>query len=310
MNKQLKNGIRWGIRSILLATVLPLFSQTPAQLLETAYKHKSKEELKAFFLRWNRDIPPVTEAELAGWNDTIRQAYRVFAAFYMPHRLDRLGGSEWGNDLYRDVDFLIVQNDLCIYQVDKILYTDQELQAYIADRINRSSYPESEKRERLKLNAEGKFFSLRLDPFLPFERLGYPKEEYRRVDSLAGFRPAIRCDGKIPVYLTPEYEEILNDFLDNQRVPFSRGVFMSPARQERLVKKRKEFLENSVLIFHGHWGGYWQLHSYPRITALFFNRDLTEAKVFFRMVYQGGEALLKREGDGWTLIRSKLTWIE
>ena len=63
-------------------------------------------------------------------------------------------------------------------------------------------------------------------------------------------------------------------------------------------------------IFHGHWGGYWQFLSYPQVYSITFDNDMKFARVDFRLVYQGGEAFLKNEEGVWTLMSSKLTWIE
>ncbi len=41
-----------------------------------------------------------------------------------------------------------------------------------------------------------------------------------------------------------------------------------------------------------------------------FFLEMNYAKLFFRLVYQGGEAYLKKENGKWNLISSKLTWIE
>jgi hypothetical protein len=37
---------------------------------------------------------------------------------------------------------------------------------------------------------------------------------------------------------------------------------------------------------------------------------LTKAKIDFRVGYQGGEAILEKSGNNWTIKESKATWIE
>jgi hypothetical protein len=80
-----------------LFTTTFAYSQTELKMLEKAYKNNSKEELKNFFDNWSREITLVTDDELLTYNDTIREAYKVF------------------------VDFLIIQNALYIYFEDSML---------------------------------------------------------------------------------------------------------------------------------------------------------------------------------------------
>ena len=70
---------------------------------------------------------------------------------------------------------------------------------------------------------------------------------------------------------------------------------MNPARSKGESEKRKMFLENYIKIFHGHWGGYWQLHSYPEAESITFDKNMEYARVDFRLVYEGGFAILKNE---------------
>jgi len=273
---------------------ISLYSQTDLKMLEEAYKHSSKKKLKNFFDAWSREITPITDAELSTYNDTIQQAYKAFVAFYKPHRLDSICGIDnimykkrffffytryeldsieaiqWTNRLYKDVDFLIVQNNFKIYFTDKI-------------------YPE-------------------------FERNFYfwydENENSKQVDSVVNFRPQINCNDKIPVYLTPKYDTLLNTFLGSEHLEFGTGGIMNVAQAKGKSKRKKSFLENYIKILHGHWGGYWHLCSFPEAYSITFDKDMEYALIYFRLHYGGGEAILKREGETWTLISSKLRWIE
>jgi hypothetical protein len=135
-------------------------------------------------------------------------------------------------------------------------------------------------------------------------------ERPRTLDSILDFRPALGFAYPKMVVLTPSYDSLLNHFLGDSHRPLGSGNIMSPASAEAESKDRQVFLENAVKIWYGHWGGYWQLHSYPYAGTIVFDRQFRAAVVYFTMVYQGGFAYLKKENGRWTLIEAKLTWIE
>ena len=299
--------IKLSVLVVLSFSINYTYSQTTAGILEKAYKEKSTKKLKDFFYAWSQDVPPITYLELSEYNDTIQQAYKLFIAFYKPHRLDSIGGSEWGNDIYKNLDFLIVQNTLKIYFIDKVFYSEEEKEEFVINEINRRYFDRDSIRtsmiERLKNNNRS------INSYYGW----YSEEKFKKkilTDSIMNFRPSIHCNGKIPLFLTETYEEMINAFLGNKFLPLGAGGIMNPARAKGQSEKRKLFLENYVKIFHGHWGGYWQLYSYPQVYSIIFDNNMEYARIDFRLVYQGGEAFLKNENGVWTLISSKLTWIE
>jgi hypothetical protein len=221
------------------------------ELLEHAYKVKSQAELEQFLGEWSKNTPPVSEQELQGMPALQREAYRVFTVFYKPHQLDSLGGSEWGNTIYQNAKFLLVQNSINIH-----------------------------------------------------------RENSSERDSVADFRPVVAISGKKCVYLTSARETTLTAFLGNIHARLGASGIMQPAHSKGESEKRKQFLENVIKIWYGHWGGYWQLYSYPVAYTITFDKDMSTAKVDFRMVYEGGAATLKKVNGQWKLISSRRTWIE
>jgi hypothetical protein len=284
-------------------------AQKEEQLLEKANNKNSKELLKTFFEHWQHEIPAITNGELAQLNDTLRQAYGVFKAFYKPLNIDSIGGSEWGNNIYDNVAYLILQNKVWIYSQEKIFYTESEIDKFIVDNINKTIKEDSIKQKLLKRD-NGKLSSYTIRTFGPDKDI-FSDDEGTSViiDSILNFRPQINSS-KAPLYLTPKYDKILNTFLGNTYHKFGTGGIMNPAKAKGESEKRKVFLENYIKIWHGHWGGYWQLNSYPACSSITFDKNLEFAKIQFRMVYEGGEAILKRENGNWKLISSKRTWIE
>ena len=283
-------------------------AQTAGQLLEKAYKKKSTEMLKQFFQNWNQEIRPISDKELSTFNDTIRQTYSVFTAFYKPQNIDSLGGSEWGNDIYKNADFLIIQDFIKIYFTDKLYWTEQETDDYIVDYINKNIEEVSTKQMLLE-RTNGKLSESVIENFSPNSSIFFERQDLL-LDSIVNFRPRININGKFPLYLSSKYNDILNAFLGNKHLPVGTGDIMTPARSSRQSEKRKNFLNNYIKIWYGHWGGYWQLHSYPKAYSITFDKDMKYAKIDFRMVYEGGEALLKNDNGKWILISAKRTWIE
>lgn len=283
-------------------------SQTASQLLKKAYKKQSTELLKQFFQNWNQEVQPISEIELSKLNDTIQQAYSIFTGFYKPQSIDSLGGSEWGNYIYRDVDYLIVQNFIEIYFTDKIYYSEKEIDDYIVENINKNIKEDSTRQKMLK-RIDGKLHIYVLENFGPNQSIFYTNTDIL-TDSIMNFRPTIECNGKHPLYLNSYYNDILNAFLGNKHFSLGIGGIMNPARSKGQSEMRKKFLENNIKIWYGHWGGYWQFYSYPKAFSITFDKEMKYARVCYRMVYEGGEAILKKDNEKWKLISAKRTWIE
>ncbi len=186
-------------------------SQTSGQLLEKAYKKKSTDLLKHFFQEWHQEIQPISKIELSKLNDTIKQTYLVFTEFYKPLRIDSLGGSEWGNDIYKNTKFLIVQNFIKIYFTDKIYYTEQEVDNYVVNYIKENIKDDSTRQKLLK-RTQGKLSKSVLEHFGPNQNMFFERNDIL-IDSIINFRPRIKCSGKQPLYLNKKYNELLNSSL-------------------------------------------------------------------------------------------------
>ena len=85
---------------------------------------------------------------------------------------------------------------------------------------------------------------------------------------------------------------------------------MNPSRARGQSEKRLEFMNKKLNIIHGHWGGYWHIETHPMVFSINFNKKRNLAKVNYRLVYQGGEAIYVKKNGKWTLKEAYLTWIE
>ncbi len=153
--------------------------------------------------------------------------------------------------------------------------------------------------------------------FTVFDRLiwgsewAYGDEEPKPIQGgeIKDFRPRVKGSDKRSVFLSPAYEQALFAFLGYDLSPVDEGRFMQAPFPKGESKKRADFLGKKVRVLAGHWGG-WQIATHPYVNRIELNQDLTEAKVEFSLVYEGGEARLQRTEDGWRMTDSRLTWIQ
>jgi len=131
-----------------------------------------------------------------------------------------------------------------------------------------------------------------------------------QMDSIVDFKPDITFPQTKTLYLTEDYKETLNKFLNRKHHPLGFRGIMNAARAKGSSLEKVRFLNKFLLIIHGHWGGYWYIETHPYVGRICFNKNLDFAKVYFRLVYEGGEAILKKENGKWQLLSSRLTWIE
>jgi hypothetical protein len=267
-----------------------------AKLLQAAYNAKSREKLDTFFGNWSRETPTLSDAAIEKLSDTIRNAYRVFEQFYNPLNIQRSGGSEWGNSIYKGVKYLVLQNEISIGFVDTL----------DGDLLLRQAAEKNPGDDRIKDSLIKKYWTNNermRELYIDWPRAKvYGKVPY--------FCPKLSFSYPKAVIMTGFYDQLLNAFLGNTHLPLGAGSIMAPARSKGESQKRQQFLENCIKIFYGHWGGYWQMYSYPVVSTITFDKAFNNALIEFRMVYEGGEAYLRKVNGTWTLIGAQRTWIE
>ena len=232
--------------------------------LEYAYNKKSSEKLEEIFIKWNYDLKP-NYIDDNYPNEIIKSVYEVYAEFYKPHDLLKLGDWEWGNELNSKSKYVLIQNriDFKIYDSDNI--------------------------EKIAEN----------EKTISFKK-----------DSIINFRPKLNIENSKTLYLLPKYRKELVNFLGTQSSKFGKTNIMSVSRPKKQSAKRYGFIRPYLPILHGHWGGYWEIETSPEVFNIIFNKNLTEAKIFFSVGYQGGETTLIKENDKWIIKESKATCIE
>lgn len=300
--------MRTFILIFLVLSVTEGLAQSPARTLRKAYHEESEIKLRTFFQMWANETPPVSKEEISKMNDTTRNAYLSFVAFYQPLNLEGFGGSEWGNEVYQNVAFFLVQNQVKVGFADKVGYGQGERDS-IRDALL-SEYCQGDSATiQLYLSRDTKDWpEILRDAYARKVRI--PEPEDVKYQTLRDFRPPVNSGDIIPLYLNNKYEGILNRFLGDKHKPLGYGNIMNPARAYGTSEDKKRFVEKYIKIFYGHWGGYWQLTTYPSASSITFDREMLTARISFRMIYEGGYAILENHGDHWDMIYATLTWIE
>jgi hypothetical protein len=129
-------------------------------------------------------------------------------------------------------------------------------------------------------------------------------------DTIVNFRPTVDLDKSKVLYLTQRHKSLINKFLGVESTSVGEPNLMSPSSPQGESSKRYDILRRFIPVSHGHWGGYWHIGTHPEVGRIVFNQSLTKARVYFRVRYQGGEASLEKQPDGWQITSSRDTWIE
>lgn len=122
--------------------------------------------------------------------------------------------------------------------------------------------------------------------------------------SISEFRPEIANDTINLLYLTDKHINAFNCFLD---VDVENSFFV-PTSEKSISKYR--FLNNFLFFFKGHWGNYWTFETNPYVQKMSFNNTKDKVKIYFKLGYEGGEAILEKNEEDWEIIDFYMTWIE
>jgi len=284
---------------VIFLYLIPTFSscQKQTNLLYHAYQSKSIKELHRFYENWESEISPMSDSDLARCNDTIRNIYHVYQRFYNPKDIKGVGGSEFGSEIYNHVQFLLTQDRMVFGFADTLdkdlLIRGKMVQLTNGDRREMDSMSNQYRRDSADFESD----------FLEWPTA-------KTVDTLSRFHPGLSIPGVKILPLTSTYKTLLEQFLANDHYNLGKGNIMAPAKAKGESDKRKKFLETYIKIWYGHWGGYWQLYSYPYVTKVIFDPHFERALIYYTMIYEGGYAYLKKVNGNWAVIKVKRTWIE
>ncbi len=299
-----------------------LHAQDQEKLLEHAYKTKSKKELKQFFDNWHKEIPPISDSEFAKLNDLQKEAYKVFSITYRPdcHLLLDAG---WIDSVNNFENFYVIHNSLQILKVNKICGTHSDSDSAIVNFAMQFIADSAQKKYFLKRDKNGQLEIIKSYKYGSFNAIKVFYSDYNKVDSLTNFRPSIKSIGKIPVYLTPKYSEMLNTFYlgprwrwlincDLNKVKRLFGVnneLSEPFKLYEMKQKRKDFIRNYI---PANLSGLAQ----PQFSFIIFDKTMAKAVVDFWQddLYNGFNchiSILLSKSDGyWNVSGSSVQYFQ
>ena len=300
---------------ILYFLINNLFSQNESDILFKAYEANSKTQLNEFFKNWNNKIKPLTDNEFANLNDTVKECYKIFSIFYNPLKIMTRDTANNKVEMYGNVKYFVVQHELDIYFTDIILnpdtvsYTQEEIDSEIKENL-REYYNDTIEVNRVFAEYKKTNNIVIKESYGPRYKekffLWRSKKLYQKVTD---FQPETIFKNDRIVYLNEEYDSIVNSFLGSDHHSLGTGGIMNPAQAKGESKKKKHFLEDFIKIHHGHWGG-WHVITFPQIDKVVFDEKMVFALVQFRIKYEGGTAVFKKENDSWKKLSLEMTWIE
>ena len=144
---------------LFFCTAIQGQDQSQAKLLKKAYKQHSTSLLNQFFDNWSNAVPSNEDEAKSKW---VAEAHKVFAAFYQPLQLEKIGCRSEDQDLYKNSPYFIVQDTLNeIRMTDVIPITPDELETYYTNRINQI-YSKDSIRKGIRKEEKGGSFNISL----------------------------------------------------------------------------------------------------------------------------------------------------
>lgn len=281
---------------VIFLLKISVYAQTQKTTLNKAYNKKSLNQLDNFFKNWNREIRPISPKELVKLNDTIQNIYHIYYTFYNPVINSAfLLDSAKASDFYSNISYVVLPNSIIFTFTDKLYYNAKETNDYVTQTVNRYIKPDSTKKEILKF--EGTYSQSAIEMFGPSSKSLFYQEKILFADTIESFRPKIKLNKKV-LYLNNTYRTLLNEFIGKEviEIETSDSSYLSGESVNKV-----EFLSNRIKIIPSHWIG-WKFDTFPLILKITFDKNMQYAKLIFKIKYNYGEALLKKDNDEWKLV--------
>jgi hypothetical protein len=146
-----------------------------------------------------------------------------------------------------------------------------------------------------------KSVSYRIVDSLPADRVPPwgSRMETRSSGAVTDFRPDVRPDGLIRVYLTEPYEQALTSFLLDDDLHPRAGTIPHP---------RSQFLWPYLVVRSEGWVRAWQFATPPWIYSITFDRTLHRAIVGCALDgHSVDELLMEHRGEEWVILDHKIS---
>ena len=285
---------------IFLSLSIDGICQTESQLLTTAYSKDSAKLFESVLDRWyqtnQQDSLPSPQT-----NDTILDAYQVFKDFFKPENFDTIAGTALSKKNYENHSYILVQNSIEICFTNRVYYSQYEADSigldYSKRQLMKTSPPQSEYEFMTKNYGRMPIDMIRSNAKFKIAEMNPVKHRA----TINDFRPDIRLPDKKVIYLNGHIDTMTNEFLGNRYMPGGVRVFALSTQSDNT--KRKKALEQYMKIWYGKKNDNWQLISYPYVQSITFDKNRSYALLKIKFPYLDGNALMKRESQGWKVIQ-------
>ena len=235
--------------------------------------------------------------------DTVLEAYDVFENFYNPMVFDTISGTALSIAYYESHPYLLIQNSLEVYFVDRLYYSQQEIDsiglAYSQkDKINSADSKKSKTEYEFMMDNYGR---------MPLDLIRYNgQSEIDRKNKPVAFRtiehfsPSLKLTGKKTITLTTETDSCLNELLGNKYANKNSRLFPLSSDTSNLMRKRT--LDGYVKIWYSKKETLWQLVSYPYVRSLTFDKNMQYARLAVKLPYLEATVFMRKLNGKWIVI--------
>ena len=287
-------------------------------LLVQAYKTGSPQMLYQFCKQWQNDLPAISDQQLSALNDTLREGYALFSAFFDSRYTAKTLAQPW-LAFKKDSSFVVVQNELKVFVSEhQIYYSQHQIDSFIfmqfsdslTDSIKKSFYSsdylmdsfivsKGPGRGRTNVSFDKRMFPYRNENS-PYRSQEFWKEG-RLVANIQDFRPQLNPEMNW-IYWNKDKYDFIGHLGDNS----TKVQNKDPTNALHIFK----FLNQAIFLLPAQVVSrnrskdtlYVSPQTYDFISSLIFDKNLEYALVTFRSPYSGRTDIWHKENDHWHFV--------
>lgn len=274
-----------------------VYSQSQDSLLFKAYETKSNVHLDKFFENWRMEKTPIIDEEYAKLTDAEKDVYDIFYEFYTPKDLSKLKLNSFEYEYYKDVKYFVIESK--IYY--RVLVTDNYDSLFNLDSFWEDSeyFYNKDTNYKFDLFAEKtKYDSENLMHYTLFNNYAYK-------DSITDFRPRIKVNNSMILYLTENYNALISKFIDKYAIKVRIRGIDKPLYEETSSRMISRFLMPYIFIDRDESRAYWYINTCPEVSSIYFSKDRTVARISYSFPFHTSKAVYKKTNGKWQFVYDK-----
>ena len=272
-------------------------AQSQVKLLTKAYNQKSSELLARFFNNWQQEMPTVSQLNLDTMNKAVREAYQVFGSVYIPFHKKN---NQPAFDSLFNRKYILIQGEISFNVIEKVHYTEAEEVLAIKHALDSLGYDSLRVHAILLPKNRSRIMGSLYNRYLNEYVYNKPKNG----ENTISFRPFVRYEDLIPLYLNGRYVNLIEDFLGKNF--FHQDITIPKFKKSKEISMKKfDFLRTySYGISYGCFiGDCWRFIDGPSISRIVFDRDFRYANAHYWDGDSEYVAQLKKGTDGeWEIV--------